>query len=196
MAKQNEKPVIFNSEMVRAILDGRKKQTRRIIKPQPNYQKRFGEPKAEIKVNIANRKCPYGQVGDTLWVRESFRIPNMDFDKEQALMVHYYSDRSYCSVDITNDEMKLWKARKKPFAKTPGRFMYKSLARIFLEITNIRVERVQDISENDAEAEGTNCNRTYREDFKNLWDSINAKRGYDWDKNPWVWVVEFRKLTK
>ena len=203
-----EHSIIFSTEMVRAILDNRKSQTRRIIKPQPfrdegekQWVYRYPSRKKEcLKFPDATSAlkdiCPYGRVGDTLWVREAFRVPNMDIDREQSLMVHYYSDWSYKSVVMTVAEMKLWKARKKPFSKTSGRFMYKSLARIFLEITNIRVERVQDINLADIKAEGLSIDKKFQETkdaWIKLWDSINAKRGYGWDKNSWCWVIEFKK---
>lgn len=192
----SERGIIFSGEMVRASLDGRKTQTRRIIKPQPNYMKRAGESDKEMIANIAKRKCPYGDVGDRLYVREAYQII-----KSCGVTVWgtYLADKKPFEQILTHREHNLFDARKKPYAKTSGQFMYKSLARIWLEITNIRVERVQDIDENDAYREGcelytpeTNldCVRT----FSRLWDSLNAKRGYGWDKNPWVWVIEF-KLT-
>ena len=225
MSTQNEKPIIFNSEMVRAILNGKKTQTRRVIKPQPEIlnESSFGFPVSQynkatnLKGNLwryktgkyrphknsASRQviskpfsCPYGQVGDKLYVREAYRVCNMDIYRDQALMIHYYSDRVYKSVVVTNAEMKLWKARKKPFMKTPGRFMYKSLARIWLEITNIRVERVQDISESDCYKEGAIDPKLIPcspyEIFAELWKSIYPG---SWEVNPWVWVVEFKKIN-
>lgn len=203
-----EHPILLSTEGVRAILDGRKTQTRRIIKFEslPTWEIDCLVRNA-VYFRLINRpdiashrvECPYGQVGDRLYIKESYRVCNMDMDRKQALMVHYYSDRTYESVVITNAEMKLWKARKKPFAKTSGRFMYKSLARIFLEITNIRVERAQEINLADIKAEGLSIDRKFQETkdaWINLWDSINAKRGYGWDKNPFAWVVEFKQLPE
>jgi hypothetical protein len=138
----------------------------------------------------------------------------MDVDREQALMVHYYSDRTYNSVTLTDAEMEKWKARKKPFAKTSGRFMYRSLVRIWLEITNIRAEQVQKISEEDCYKEGLTENDKYVEDriktygeikeeyidvyssmqdaFSLLWDSLHGKGA--WHRNDWVWVREFKRI--
>jgi len=98
---------------------------------------------------------------------------------------------------LTDAEWKKFSKRKRKYARTSGRFMYKSLARIFLEITNIRVERVQDISEDDCKSEA--IPKAYgilkpKVGFARIWDEINAKRGYGWDKNPWVWVIEFKRL--
>ena len=184
-----EKPVIFSSEMVRAILDGRKTQTRRICKFEATDS--WGieclvqngvyfclMDRADIPSQRVD--CPYGQVGDRLWVKETqWRNGGWVADGPSPLR---------------ND------------SKIPSIFMKKIYARIWLEITSIRVERVQDISETDAIEEGVECRcdvgrsefdqcfLTFREHFAMLWDSLNAKRGYGLDKNPWVWVIEFKKL--
>ncbi len=204
-----EKPILFNSEMVLAIMDGRKTQTRRVIKPQPNYQKRFGQPESEVNADIAKRKCSYGKVGDRLWVRETFAL-NYQYDTDSI------SDWEECnSLDSGDPRYRADYIRK----EKPGYIgrwrtnihMPKWAARIWLEIIGVRVERVQDISEEDAEAEGvvpqeikhlreiaeTIPNSTYcphKLTFSELWDSINDKRGFGWDENPWVWVIEFNKL--
>lgn len=177
------KPIIFNTEMVRSILDGRKTQTRRI--------------------------CSCGQVGDTLWVREKFSYQgDVDWRDLTASIddVWYYE-----STDKFAQDSIKWS----PSIHLPRRF-----ARLFLEIIDIRVERVQDISERDAIAEGVqyygsecgdyrnysypnkNCDdwgvTTAKESFQTLWNSINdnpPKRDYGWDKNPWVWVIEFRQIS-
>ena len=194
-------PIIFNSAMVRAILDGRKTQTRRVIKPQPmqinNEVPLIQEIKGKL-IAVQKQNCPYGKVGDTLWVREGFRIDEGDLDTYRVY--GEYSAGGPLNVGLDIREFGLWFKRKYRHRKTSGRFMYKSLARIFLEITGIRVERVQEIDENGACAEGcelydskTNldCVRT----FERLWDSINAKRA-PWKDNPWVWVVEFKRKDK
>ena len=199
-----ERPILFNGEMVQAILKGRKSQTRRVIKPQPIGE--FSKPAylhhckedmwewryvSKPQTCLGKRggiKCPYGKVGDKLWVRETCRVCNKDMDKEQAVMVYYYSDRSYHSVGLTDTEWALWLKRKKPFAQTSGRFMYKSLARTWLEITGIRVERVQDIDELEALDEGFICEKIVsgklngvqgdyadglaRDGFANAWKTI------------------------
>jgi hypothetical protein len=166
-----ERPIIFNSEMVRAILDGRKTQTRRVIKPQPGDIHRD-----LLRINY---HCPYGQPGDHLWVRETFQI-----DDNYPDMVFYKAD------DLAGHISTKWNS---PI------YMPRCDSRITLEITNRRVERVQDITEEDAMAEGVGRIAglgEYRQCFKNLWDSINKKRDYGWDTNPYVWVIEFKRISQ
>ena len=193
-----EHPIIFNSEMVRAILEGRKTQTRRVIRPQPPQghtvavcaYSRSGWAFSELMPNGMSGGClctagevraPYGFVGDKLWVKEKHSLGGNGV---------FFPDSCDGTVHIA------WQS---------ARFMKKIFARIWLEITNIRVERVQDISEQDAEAEGTSkmhldnlgqTSRTYKRGFESLWDSINNKRGFSWDSNPFVWVIEFKVLEK
>lgn len=169
-----ERPIIMSSESVRAILDGRKTQTRRVVKRQDKP--------------IRLKDCPYGKVGDKLWAKETWR-PHEEFEDAQVLYLYKADYPSGLNVH--------WKS---------SRFMPKKAARIWLEITNIRVERVQDISGGDAQKEGWSreqemfptINTDYKAKnwFQTLWDSLNAKRGYDWDKNSWVWVIEFRQMPK
>ena len=210
-----EYPIIMSSEMVRAILDGRKTQTRRIIKPQPDELKPLGPKGCMWPYRIGKKvpdmgehrvwapiKCSYGKVGDRLWVREGFQIYDGRSEGDDFYgRVHgkYLSDgQEFISVELTEQEFDKWHDRKKQFAKTSGRFMYKSLARIWLEITGIRVERVQDITTKDILAEGIVDQRCGADglmcDFATLWDSINAKRGYGWSGNPWVWVISFKRI--
>lgn len=223
-----ERPILFSTPMVRAIMDGGKTQTRRIIKPSPGLQRTWlkqelidivphGEmiqggwqmhhPLAgQYKDGVYNEydsplgwvKCPYGKIGDILWVRETW-APKKPTEPEQDWQSYYYlaSDR--------NEYVEKWK---------PSIFMSKEASRIKLEITDIKVERVQDISYKDAIAEGVessnefNSNEGYLHQYKNymgdgfdcdslgsyytLWESINGKGS--WDKNPWVWVIKFNKL--
>ena len=172
-----ERPIIFSGEMVRAILDGRKTQTRRVIKPQPlrDY--------AELR-----SRCPHGVPGDRLWVRETH-----GFLAEQVL---YRAD-----VPSDFEEYKktaFWRVEK----WRPSIHMPRWASRITLEITGVRVELVQRIGLGDITAEGiqadlgpaahSTINDSYVR-FIELWDSINAKRGYGWDTNPWVWVLEFKQ---
>lgn len=202
-----ESPILFNTEMVRAVLDGRKTQTRRVIKPQPDMHKRrhrwayvmhhnrlqWGRapwPKTDPMNFIVEqeRKCPYGGIGDRLWVRETW-CPPCDGGSGQI----YYKEH----------QEKL----PEPFCLYPGKwkpsiFMPRWASRINLEITDVRVEQVQEISETDAMAEGTKAykgtidiDKMYRRSFQDLWDSINKDRGFGWDTNPWVWVVGFKRIT-
>lgn len=186
-----EKPIIFSAEMVRAILDGRKTQTRRVIKG-VHSSAPFGEWNNPDEFLAS---CPYGQQFDYLWVRESFGDGGVREGEDVKYV--YRADSNGLPFDK-------WK---------PSIHMPRQASRITLEITNIRVERVQDISEDDAKAEGClgyeiktehaghiGYPETYKAwrlpqvQFQDLWDSINAKRGYGWDANPLVWVIEFEKV--
>jgi len=195
----NEQPIIFSAEMVRAILAGPKTQTRRVIKPQTeDYMREAAMAPGSgalwnnwaIKVGgkIKQIKCPYGKVGDLLWVRETWGAwPHMGGGVQADSLRYRATD------DKPNDPHNTWRWR-------PSIYMPKHVARIWLEITNVRVERVQDISEPDSQAEGCDADyvtgQTYRFNFSYLWDSINRERGYGWEVNPWVWVLEFRKVER
>ena len=177
----NEHPILFSTEMIRAILDGRKTQTRRVIKPQyPKFSHGFGGcffcgDGDDGIIEVAGvLYCPYGVPGDTLWVREMWAMADNG---------HTYYRADY-PASIPMRATKLfggtgWK---------PSIHMPRSASRLTLEVINVRVERVQEISEEDAIAEGV----ASVDLFASLWDTINAKRGYAWDTNPWVWVVEFK----
>lgn len=206
----NERPIIFCDEMVRAILDDRKTQTRRVILPQPKdedmplkpiLRKRMVGGLAEGYYDgtwsydgdpmNTQYKCPYGKVGDLLWVREGWlHFGDKNYPSQRAVMYK------------TNYDAKESKKFKSPI------FMPKWAARIWLEITGIRVERLQDITEDGAKGEGAKAcypygkkfeyqpNPSWHSGFKILWDSLNAKRGFGWDTNPWVWVIEFKKIQR
>lgn len=192
--------------MVRAILAGTKTQTRRMVKPQPlggaptllqhlleHGHQRWAtdEPDEEMVW-----KCPYGQPGDRLWVREAWRIlgdsPTDTLDMFDSDDVQYRADDDQSYID-----------KYRPSIHMPRRF-----SRITLEVTGVRVERLQDISEADARAEGAEeaplpmgimysqaavMRTRYREGFGGLWCSISGPGS--WDANPWVWVVEFKLLV-
>lgn len=218
-----ERPILFNAEMVRAVLDGKKTQTRRVVKPS-RHQKHYSDIKhghstpseynnmAKIAVDLKQAIdldcCPYGKVGDQLWVRETFAIPQvynaMSAIEAQNVCPSPLSVLYRCDGENPNLSYLRWR---------PSIHMPRWASRIQLEITNIRVERVQDINGSDALSEGvayydpekrTAQWKDYLKDgemvftpqasFRSLWDSINAKRGYGWDKNPWVWVVEFKVI--
>jgi len=195
-----EHPILFSTEMVKAILEGRKTMTRRIIKTQPvmvNGYYRW-QPKAgydinleHLNINLTNKLCPCGQVGDRLWVRETW-ADGMNV----PVPIIYKADKAWTDVKIK------WR---------PSIFMPRWASRITLEITDIRVERVQEINNADAEQEGfalaglqNGCpacdtiDHSYyggRFHFAEYWDSLNAKRGYSWESNPWVWVVSFEVVN-
>lgn len=262
MMSEKERPILFSGEMVRAILEGRKTQTRRIFDPQPipvyslsgGWRKEKGKfyvgpdmlptgeddgglviayAESDAVLHVMGRQAlvknhsPYGQAGDLLYVKEGYQIklgdqflPNMGDDPAKRyggwVEGEYSADESGFKADLTGKEFDRWQYRKFPYRKTPGRFMYRSLSRITLKITDIRVERLQDISEKDAAAEGIKTStgsgmiegetvyhfpdgksysRIASHAFQALWDSINGKGEYPWSANPWVWVVEFEMVT-
>ena len=199
-----ELPILFSGEMVRAILDGRKTQTRRVIKPQPLW---VGDPNVAFKTHSANPKgiinCPYGQPGNRLWVREtSVRFTGCAQNGKPwgsiPFMLSPDGDPYKAMLPIIGNEKPVGSLNRAAACVTvPSIFMPRWASRILLEVTSVRVERVQDITEDGAMAEGIASTAGYMEHrrcFKNLWDSINLKRGYGWGANPWVWVIEFKRL--
>jgi hypothetical protein len=205
-----ERPIIFSTEMVKAILAGRKTQTRRVVKPQPADVENDAW-RAEFFNDLITKGhdigCPYGQVGDRLWVREAFWIEH-DADSDDTkcwdcginIAEDNWAEVWYCATDREPDEMTC-----RFYSKHPSIHMPRWASRITLEITEVRVERLQEISEEDAKTEGiTISERTglYQPrncayavwSFRELWDSINVKRGYGWDTNPWVWVISFQVI--
>lgn len=233
-----ERPILFTGPMVRAILDGRKTVTRRVMKPKQagRIAGAAGSGMAMEYLGIDNDgcecfstlKCPYGQPGDRLWVRETWHV-GKPHDKtapadilapllaEGRGITVLYTAGGWQSVGpagreepIYPDDQPLpdWAGKGRPSIHMP-----RWASRILLEVTAVRVERLQDISEDQAEAEGTqgcvpycqspydsdgapacDCmNLTYKESFQALWSSINGAAS--WDANPWVWVVEFKRVT-
>lgn len=218
--------------MVRAILEGRKTQTRRVAKPfGDNVRVIEGVPKGYLpgcpKGFVID--CPYGVPGDRLWVKETWR-PETDWIGEKMLAtsadIRFAADgedgqQRWCDIPESQRQTAtamLSRAVDGADGRKwhPSIFMPRWASRIALEIVKVRVERVQDISEPDAKAEGisvlplqsdsdpsawyqsepgVNQARNARSSYRMLWDSINAKRGFGWDKNPWVWVVEFRRVA-
>lgn len=190
------KPILFNTEMVRAILDGRKTCTRRLVKPQPDEKYTFplgfvtdstekkevgcfGFAANEYGGSIQYVKPPYRYApGDILYVRETWKkAPNG---------YYYYEDWQRNDIaDVTK-----WK---------PSIHMPKEAARIWLKVTNVRVERLQDMTDDDAEAEGCFDYTSTALGFPDVWDSTIKKSDldrYGWDANPWVWVIEFERCEK
>jgi hypothetical protein len=203
-----ERPILFSGAMVRAILDGRKTQTRRVVKPQPTHRLIQGLGGVTIGMNPADDgavwydadgigpgrevRSPYGGVGDRLWVREAW----WHFTKSrEADRICYAADPGISTLPLFG-----WTARKRPSIHMP-----RTASRITLEITGYRAERVQVITEADAEAEGFSGNDLAgtglgyfddREAFCATWNKLNGPRGYGWDVNPWVWVLTFRRLPE
>ncbi len=165
--------------MVQALLEGRKSQTRRILKPQPNPMGWCDLKGLHVPLERMWKYCPSGQVGDRLWVRETW-CDTWPFDGHKCEEGPCYkaTDEGDCGAAITGQK---WKH---------SIFMPRWASRIALEITDIRVERLDCMSENDAHLEGVDNLVS----FKLLWDKINKKRGYEWEKNCWVWVLEFRRV--
>jgi hypothetical protein len=211
-----ERPILFSGPMVRAILDGTKSQTRRIVKPQPTKDYVTLMPLSGELVGVTkhggpvdNRgwlHCPYGKPGDRLWVRETWRP-------------FYESDTGVCGIQYNarGHEEYYEKEEKEAWTKTlrgndnwrPSIHMPRWASRITLEVVSVRVERLQHISEEDAKAEGIMWMpgedidgysagsgfghwNTSKDAFWDLWVSINGCES--WDANPWVWVVEFKRI--
>ncbi len=183
----NEKPILFSAPMVRAIIEGRKTMTRRVVKPQHCFAPSMRQGES------AWNNCPYGQPGDTLWVRETWAIGDRDND------VLYAADPSW-NVNGVAVPPPVNKGTVHAGNWRPSIYMPRWASRITLEVTAVRVERLQEITEDDARAEGVALGidgQTGRLEsggaaFLKLWDSINAERGYGWTVNPWVWVVSFK----
>ncbi len=223
-----ELPILMSGPMVRAILDKRKTQTRRVVRPQfqeehtdwPTDPWEYHDPglrgtwTTEPRYTTAHdfwvegdeddrwRRCPYGQPGDLLYVRETWRsartydclpprdvVPCVGYEVEG--FVQYEAD----APDDHFDSGGRW---RRSF------HMPNPFARLWLRVTDVRVERVQRITSGDAIREGISPDDPILSkpkslantigDFRDLWDSLNAKRGYDWATNPWVWVVEFEPV--
>ncbi|ABR84785.2 MULTISPECIES: hypothetical protein [Pseudomonas aeruginosa group] len=207
--KPRERPILFNDQMVRAILEGRKTVTRRVVKPQPDFLGSMVDPYTPFKTLDAGLHaritCPHGQPGDRLWVREAWAADaQVDAiaprDLSQGEPIWYPAD---FSVRQTGCSM-ISKGRGRPSIHMP-----RWASRILLEIIAVRVERLQDISEEQALAEGVRgepCDHarqacadigcwgdTAKGAFGFLWESLNGEGS--WAANPWVWVVEFKRVT-
>lgn len=206
-----ERPILFSGAMVRAILEGRKTQTRHVMKPQPDDDGKvtvgqIGTSRGSAYVGngssggiVTRVPCPYGQPGDQVWVREAFD-PIYPQDKD-------YNGGAPIEIDYRADQGAAYQHRMKDVLHTrrwkPSIHMPRWASRITLEITAVRVERLQEIDERDAQAEGadpTGVNATIGTEhiagFWLLWDSINASRGFSWATNPWIWVIEFRPVSR
>jgi hypothetical protein len=199
-----ERPILFGGAMVRALLAGTKTLTRRVVKlnngrvVNPFFK---DEGKGEIHLNSANGEvceavlCPYGKVGDRLWVRETW----LSAEADGQYYVKYAADYGEAEAAVMGSCCGGWKA---------SIHMPRAACRILLEVASVRVERLQDISEADAVAEGVEqlesgawrdyryadlVQQTAKASFNTLWQSI---KGFDsWAANPWVWVAEFNRIN-
>lgn len=195
------KPILFNTEMVRAIMDGRKSCTRRMVKPQPNEKHTyplgfvtdstekkevgcFGFGINEYSGSIQYTKPQYQQ-GDILYVRETWGHPiSLNSGKQYVFRADKIAESGF------KNDSHIWH---------PSIHMPKKAARIWLNVTNVRVERLQDMTDDDAEAEGCFDYTSTALGFPDVWDSTINKSDldhYGWDANPWVWVIEFERCEK
>ncbi|HAD53634.1 MAG TPA: hypothetical protein DCG10_00330 [Lachnospiraceae bacterium] len=228
------KPILFNTEMVRAILDGRKTCTRRICKDANEYTvpdmdfynadrrtyavHNFADKEQMEQLCTAERTCPICP-GDILYVRETWGISNLDDERKMSYIVYRASEeqenegcREVHLPDEKFEKMYESMAESEPEWR-PSIHMPKEAARIWLKVTDVRVERLQEITEDGAKAEGAIDNRgfihspeneydrihTAREHFIEIWSSTIKKSDlerYGWDANPWVWVISFERCEK
>lgn len=184
-----EKPILFSGAMVRAILEGRKTQTRRVCALQDDKDYKHGGAMWTELQKLD--RCPYGKPGTHLWVRETFTVGWLDGGK-----VLYRADGGSAKKAGYPAE---------PVYK-PSIHMPRWASRLTLEIINVKVERVQDVSTGDCYAEGIDRPKgpifgsevterdNARGSFRTLWDSINSDRDYGWENNPFVWAIEFKRL--
>ena len=188
-----ERPILFTAQMVQAILDGRKTMTRRIIKPQPDDDGLWDDDKFPRSIDSRLKnwngqtaeglsrewKCPYGKPGDRLWVKETWR------PKRHSFLTGYpYEYKTTAKEDgVPLDEP--WNS---------SLFMPKGAARIWLEIISIKVERLQDITDFDAQKEGYGFETDFHATdwFLQIWEGIHGVGS--WDINPFVWVIEFKVI--
>lgn len=236
---KREHPILFSGPMVKAILAGTKTQTRRVVVPQPREgvghvgpemldpprlfrtwldRRQDGKTKAEHDFNAQTWRCPFGEPGHRLWVRESFGLAWPDHAEEgwvgdpaapegcrpirdEECVVEYRvdapEDENPCGwpkatkFESADPESPRWK---------PSIHMPRWASRITLEVVGVRVERVQEITGGDAIAEGflnqdvDDCAEGPIVWYQRVWDRINGGRGWWWRLNPWVWCVEFRRL--
>jgi putative SOS response-associated peptidase YedK len=219
-----ERPILFNSQMVRALLDGSKTQTRRVVK---SWNPK-GIDNLPVPADVAYLRdftcyrstCPYGQPGDRLWVRETWGVVSNVWDEDGNLVdwvpdrpataivempfgQGYYSGHAIYAADgyyeWAGDDDGGGEPRS---AWHPSIHMPRAASRILLEIVSVRVERLHDIGTEEIEAEGVvtsdasimeyGC-RARVMDFTRLWEGINGAGS--WDANPWVWVVEFKRVA-
>lgn len=234
-AAAHERPILFSTPMVQAILDGKKTQTRRVVKwkvreqglnlafsgldagpyanddPTTGWVLRSRDGRGTWSDRTYPLRCPYGLAGGWLWVREKGWY-DMDEMADVGVRVFYatghmkFRRSGKCDWAVGGSEQVQYGHWEElldmngTLSKRPSIHMPRWASRLTLEIVGVRVERLQHITEKDAYEEGApdeipfamDAPTPHKEGFRRLWDSINAKRGYGWDVNPWVWVVEFK----
>jgi hypothetical protein len=222
---KKEIPILFSTPMVLAIIEGRKTMTRRVVKPAIGWGTGWSvtpikeehmdgiqryEMRKGSKYSLTWFKCPFGKIGDVLWVRETLY-------QEGELGLYYLADKERIDEETIPEDYAVY--RDYACCKVPAIHMQKSVARIWLEVTDIKVEKAQEITEQDAIAEGVESwteerlkskpthYKVYRpcsdpealysskayDSFQTLWESINGIES--WNQNPWVWVVSFKVLS-
>jgi len=211
-----ERPIIFSGPMVRAILDGRKNVTRRVVRPHPlphltrpptlrdGYAHWREERTYAVRCDIALVhhhvvRSPYGVVGDRLWVRETFALSIRDPDSvvERDVRDPSHWDGPVYREGYDGGEWTHYEDGARTMVSPPWRpsiYMPRWASRIALEIIGVRVERLHAITEQEAIREGVEETGFPRDTFRALWDKINGKRA-PWDSDPWVWRIEFRRVT-
>lgn len=212
----NESPILFSAPMVRAVLDGRKTQTRRVVQRTAlDWLKPDGFTPEYVAAR-ENGLSPYGYAGDRLWVKETF----VAYGRWETRFSEKKGRDEWHFVDMTLETGREYRfggdlrnARRDSIRPTwwrrPSIFMPRVASRITLEVTGVRIERLNSISEADAIAEGIESGfdgyhvdggqhfhaGAARMSYASLWDSLNAERGFGWDMNPWVWVVSSHRTN-
>lgn len=216
------KPILFNTEMVRALLDGRKTMTRRVIKPQPEGQPILMGPDScwpgcfAIQGTEKVIRPPFC-AGDVIWVRETFQVDYLS-NIIGTGRICYKADGAYQDFSFASERYEIMRRAQRKPGWRPNENMPKEAARIFLQVTDVRAERLQEITAEGALDEGTNVEfpepkpsyislaytemrlkPAARQGFASLWDSTIKpadRTTYGWDANPWVWVIEFERCEK
>jgi hypothetical protein len=216
MTAAKERPILFSAPMVRALLGSQKTQTRRVVKPYPKWVKKFPICNPTVMseghqvwwwngehdwVGVC-QDCPYGTPGDRLWVRERWGINHYHYASPIPKVRPANLSDEHLVYYATEDDPEI--VHEMPWR--PSIHMPRWASRILLEIIDVRVERLNEISEADAKAEGApsgwwddegrfyeSTQGTHRAGFAGLWEHLNGPGS--WDANPWVWVIEFKRVT-
>lgn len=220
-----ERPILFSGRLVRGILENRKTKTRRVVRPQPVAVVHKPAPPAAlidaaIRSMIDLKECPFGEPGDRLWVRETWaRVEGetyyrADFEKTCPRTTNKAVNVCCCGICGEPGDHSAWR---------PSLHMKRDLCRLMLEVVTVSLEHLQDISEEDAIAEGVQipvdvegcppgkgkpmfdvlspykgpmrADHAFRWEFAKLWDTLDLKPSEKWSGNPWVWVVGFRRVS-